>query len=267
MQKGIFAFIGLIIVALLFSCFHVVPAGNRGIKFSAISGLAEHSFGEGMHLKIPFVETFYDMSVRVEKQEYKASAASADLQTVSTTVALNFRPDPAKAWKLYQDVGTSYRSRVVDPSIQEAVKSVTAKYTAEELITKRDEVRENIQLELQLKMEKNDILVSAVNITDFSFSRSFDHAIEQKQTAEQMALKAKRDLERIKIEAEQRVTQATAEAEAQRLLARSITQQIVELKRIEAFQAAINKWNGHMPQVAGSALPFWDVLEGSKKKR
>jgi len=199
--------------------------------------------------------------------EHQASAASKDLQTVATTLALNFRPDPESVHLIYQSIGLSYRSRVIDPAIQEAVKSVTAQYTAEELITKRDEVKGRIQEVLDEKLRPEHILVVAVNLTDFQFSEVFASAIEQKQTAEQLALKARRDLDRIKIEAEQRVAQAQAEAEAQRLLAASITPNVVELKRIEAFNSAIAKWNGVMPQVSSGALPFWDVLRGQGQGR
>lgn len=252
----------LVSILVLSSVFHIVPAGHRGVKFNSISGVNPISYGEGLTFKIPVIETFVDMEVRIDKKEYQVSAASKDLQTVTTTVALNFHPEPSAAAEIYRDIGLSYRERIVDPAIQEAVKAVTALFTAEELITKRDEVRQQIHSALVTKLEASRILLTAVSITDFSFSASFNEAIEQKQTAEQLALKAKRDLDRIKIEAEQRVTQARAEAEAQRLLATSITSQVVDLRRIDATQQAIAKWDGRMPQVSGSALPFWDIIQG-----
>lgn len=255
----------LLLLAVGCSSIHIVPAGFRGVKFNSISGLVPIAYGEGLAMKIPFIETISDIDVRIDKVEHQASAASKDMQTVGTTIALNFRPDPDKVVNIYQSIGLSYRERVIDPAIQEAVKSVTAQYTAEELITKREEVKNKIQSMLHDKLKPENILVIAVNVTDFKFSDVFASAIEQKQTADQLAQKARRDLERIKIEAEQRVAQAMAEAEAQRMLAASITQQVVELKRIEAFQDAIRKWNGAMPQVSSGALPFWDVLKGEQQ--
>ncbi|MGH8104033.1 MAG: prohibitin family protein, partial [bacterium] len=150
--------------------------------------------------------------------------------------------------------GLKYRERVIDPAVQEAVKAVTSLYTAEELITHREEVKAKIQEALVKRLAGDHILISAVNITDFDFSQRFNEAIESKQTAEQLALKAQRDLERIKIEAEQKITQAKGEAESQRLLAQSVTEQVITLKIIE-------KWDGKLPGVMGNAVPFWDILK------
>lgn len=249
------------------SAFHIVPAGHRGVKFNMLKGVTPISYSEGFAWKVPFLETFIDVDVRIDKVEHQASAASKDLQMVAATIALNFHPDPDKAYALYQSIGLSYRERVIDPAIQESVKAVTALYTAEELVTRREEVKAKIQESLVRRLSRDNIIATELNLTDFQFSRSFNEAIESKQTAEQLALKATRDLDRIKIEAEQRITQARAEAEAQRLLAQSITQQVVELRRIDAFQQAIAKWDGKMPQVAGSAVPFWDVLREGQNPR
>jgi len=263
-------FLSLFVILLLFvvscSSFHIVPAGHKGVKFNIIKGIIMTSLDEGIVFKIPMVETIYDIDVRIDKVEPHCSAASKDMQTVGTTVALNFRPDPGKVHELYQSIGMSYRERIVDPAVQEAVKAVTALYTAEELIAKREEIKEKIQSSLTNKLKQENIIVIALNITDFQFSQSFNSAIEEKQNAEQHALKAKRDLERIKIEAEQRITQAKAEAEAQRLLAGSITPQVIELRKIDAIQESIRKWDGKMPQVSGGALPFWDIIRGTVQK-
>jgi len=263
-------FLSLFVILLLFvvscSSFHIVPAGHKGVKFNIIKGIIMTSLDEGIVFKVPMVETIYDIDVRIDKVEPHCSAASKDMQTVGTTVALNFRPDPGKVHELYQSIGMSYRERIVDPAVQEAVKAVTALYTAEELIAKREEIKEKIQSSLTNKLKQENIIVIALNITDFQFSQSFNSAIEEKQNAEQHALKAKRDLERIKIEAEQRITQAKAEAEAQRLLAGSITPQVIELRKIDAIQESINKWDGKMPQVSGGALPFWDIIRGTVQK-
>lgn len=253
--------LGVVAVLLMAACttLHIVPAGHRGVKFNMLTGVTPFSYGEGVIVKIPFLETVVDIDVRIDKAQDAASAASRDLQTVGTTVALNFRPDPMHAHTVYQTIGLSYRERVIDPAIQEAVKSVTAQYTAEELITKREEVKQKIFDGLVTRLTPEHIIVQALNITDFQFSEAFNRAIEEKQTAEQLALKARRDLDRIKVEAEQRIAQARAEAEAQRMLAGSVTPQIVELRRIDMMAKAIEKWNGAPPQVFGGALPFWDV--------
>jgi regulator of protease activity HflC (stomatin/prohibitin superfamily) len=251
--------VGLVLLAFVWSTFHIVPAGHRGVKFNTFTGLLPQSYGEGLVWKIPMIESVIIIDVRIDKEEQVASAASKDLQMVGTTVALNFHPEPDRVHDLYRLVGLGFKTRVIDPAIQESVKAVTARYSAEELITKREEVKQQIYDALVERLSPHNIKVESVNITDFQFSEGFTRAIEEKQTAEQLALKARRDLERIKVEAEQRVAQAQAEAQAQRLLAASVTPQIIELRRIDVMTKAVEKWNGAPPQVFGGALPFWDV--------
>jgi len=152
-----------------------------------------------------------------------------------------------------------FRERVIDPLTHEAIKAVTARYTAAELITDREKVRSEIKDMLKSRLMEYNIFVVDISIVNFSFSKQFTEAIENKIAAEQMALKAQRDLDRIKIEAQQKVAQAQAEAEALRLQRQNITPELVELRRIEAMQEAIRKWNGVMPNVTGGALPFIDA--------
>jgi regulator of protease activity HflC (stomatin/prohibitin superfamily) len=103
------------------------------------------------------------------------------------------------------------------------------------------------------------ILVDDFSIVNFKFSQVFEQAIEAKQTAEQLALKAQRDLERIKIEADQKVASARAEAEALRLQKENVTPQLIKLRQIEASIKAIEKWDGHLPKINSGAVPFIDV--------
>jgi len=136
------------------------------------------------------------------------------------------------------------------------MKAVAARYTAEQLITKRDTVSNTIRDLLAEALKKYGLAVDEVSITDFSFSKEFDRAIESKQTAEQMALKAQRDLDRIRIEAEQKVAAAKAEAEALRVQKQVVSKELIELRQIEVQKIAVEKWNGVLPQVTGNATPF-----------
>lgn len=247
-----FALFFLLLLIILFSSFQVVGAGERGVVFSKFSGVRDVTLGEGVHFKIPFVEEIIRMDVKVHKSQTAAPAASKDLQNVSSTIAVNYHIDPGRAQKVYQEIGLSYKERVIDPAVQEAVKAVTAHFTAEELITRRGEVKDSIKLTLAERLVQFNILVDEFSIVDFSFSEEFNRAIEAKQTAEQSALKAKRDLDRIKIEADQRITQARAEAEGQRLQRETLTPILLQLRAIE-------KWDGKLPQVSGGATPFIDV--------
>ena len=244
--------IGAVLLLVVVNAFGVVGAGERGIIFSQISGIKNITLGEGLHFKMPFIEELITMDTRVQKAQTEASAASKDLQNVSSVIAVNFHIDPGSAHKVYQEIGTGYKDRVIDPAVLESVKAVTAGFTAEELIARRKEVKELTQANLTERLVKFNILVDELSIVDFSFSAEFNRAIEAKQTAEQRALEAKRDLDRIRIEAEQRVTQARAESEAQSLQKETITPILLQLRAIE-------KWNGVLPQVTGGSTPFIDI--------
>ena len=191
------------------------------------------------------------MDVKIQKDEVPASASSKDLQVVTSRIALNYHLDPNAVNKVWQDVGKNYNTRIIAPSIQEGVKAVTARFTAEELITKREEVKEQIKANLTIRLSEHAIMVDEFNIIDFEFSPSFNEAIESKVKAEQLKLKADRDLERIKIEKEQMIAAAQGKAEAIRIEAQALIQnpKVVELRWIE-------KWDGKVPTYWGGATPF-----------
>ncbi len=260
----------VIVGAVIFLVFFVRPwvqvgPGQSGIvlNFGAVQKLV---LEEGLHLRIPLMQEVVFMDVKLQKAETDAAAASADLQDVSSRVALNYHVVPDKANIVYQKIGLQFKERIIDPAILEVVKAVTAKYTAEELITKRPAVSEAMRLALMERLIVNNIAVDAFSIVIFSFSKIFTEAIESKQTAEQLALKAKRDLDRIKIEAEQKITAARAEAESLRLQRANISPDLIELRKIEANMKAIDKWNGVLPQVTGGgAIPLIGLGDTLKK--
>lgn len=241
-----------VLLILASASFQTVGAGQRGVVFSRFGGVQDRILGEGLRFKIPFIEFITSVDVRIQKAQTDSSASSKDLQVVSSTIAVNYHVDPDKVNTVYQEIGLFFKERVIDPSVQESVKAVSAQFTAEELITRRQEVSELIEMDLTVRLAKFNILVDGFNIVDFSFSKSFNDAIEAKQEAEQRALKASRDLDRIKIEAEQMIAKAKAEAESQRLQRETISPIILQLRAIE-------KWDGHFPQVVGGALPFIDL--------
>ena len=242
--------IAFVAVLLIFSTFGTVGAGERGVllQFGAVQ---DRILGEGLYFKIPFVHTVVKMDVRIQKDEINASAASKDLQIVTSRIALNYHIDPNQVNKIWQEVGINYNTRIIAPSIQEAVKAESAKFTAEELIIKREEVKEQIKANLSKRLLERSIIVDEFNIIEFQFSPAFNEAIEAKVTAEQLKLKAARDLERIVIEAEQKVADAKGKAEALRIEAVALRQnpQVVELRWIE-------KWDGKVPLYWGEASPF-----------
>lgn len=268
-KKGPMGLILIIVAILVFFLFLnpwvQIGAGERGVVLN-FGAVQKNVLGEGLHFRVPMMQRVVPMDVKVQKVVTDAAAASSDLQQVSSTVALNYHIIPDKANIVYQTIGLNFKERIIDPAVQEVVKAVTAKYTAEELITKRPAVSEAMKSSLAERLMVHNIAVDAFSIVDFNFSKAFTEAIEAKQTAEQLALKAKRDLERVKIEAEQKVTAAKAEAEALRLQRANISSELIELRRVEANLKAIEKWNGILPQVTGGgAVPFIGVGEVQKR--
>ena len=256
----------MLVVLFLFKPWVQIGAGERGIvmNFGAVQNKV---LNEGMHFRVPIMQEVIIMDVKVQKIQTDASSASSDLQDVTLSVALNYHVIPDRANVVYQTIGIEFKERIIDPAIQEVTKAVSARYTAEELITKRPEVGTAMKEALTEKLIAYNIAVDAVSIVTFSFSKVFMDAIEAKQTAEQHALKAKRDLDRIRIEADQTIAAATAEAEALRLQKMNISPDLIELRRIEANLKAIEKWNGILPSVTGSgAVPFIGVGDLQKNK-
>jgi regulator of protease activity HflC (stomatin/prohibitin superfamily) len=253
-----YSFLGIlfIIFVIILNSFTIIGAGKRGVlvRFGAVQSKL---YNEGIHFKIPLISEIKILDVQTQKLETQALAYSKDIQTVESSIALNYHIKPDAVNKLYQEVGNSYQSRIIDPSIQESVKSATAKFTAQELIEQRPKVKEAVKAELLARLDKY-FIVDDFSIINFSFSDEYEKAIEEKQVAQQAALKAKNDLERIKTEAEQRVAEAEAEAKAIQIQAKAITQQggreYVNLKAIE-------KWNGVLPQtmLPGGSVPFIEL--------
>ena len=238
--------IGIIIVIII--CFFIlsfrtIKSGEVGIKVRFGQVINTH-MSEGINFKLPLVESIVKMNVRVQKIEVDTNSASKDLQDVNMKIAVNYRIEKNKAVGLYKDVGTGYEKVILEPAIQESVKAITSKYTAEQLITTRSEVSDKCMSELSSKVKKYGLTISDFNITDFSFSEEFNKAIEEKQVAEQKVLTAKQELEKEKIEAEKKIVKAEAEKRANDLKSNSLTDNIIREKFIE-------KWNGELPKVNG----------------
>ena len=251
-NKAVRVAIAIVALLVLFwlSPFGVIGPGERGVhmRFTAVTGKV---FGEGLYFLVPLVENVQKVNTQIQKEEMKADAASKDLQTVHIVVAMNYHIDPNRVAKIFQDVGVQYKERIIDPAMQEGVKASTAKFTAEELITRREAVREDTKAQLKTRLHEMGIIVDEFNIVNFQFSKVFNDAIEAKVTAEQSALAAKNKLEQIKFEAEQRVAEAKGKAEAITIESNALRSnpQILEMRALE-------KWNGILPTVTSGSVPF-----------
>ncbi len=247
--------LALIAFIIFWGCFYTVDSGQRALVLRF--GQVQEVVSDGLHLKMPFIERVILVDVRTQKSHAPASAGTKDLQTVTTEVALNYHLNANTLQDTYTRFGLDVESKVIEPRIQEIVKAVIARFSAEELLTRRDSVKQEIAIGLRTSLANYNINVEDIQITNFSFSKAFDEAIEAKQTAEQNALKAKNDLDRIKVEAEQKIAMAQAEAETIRIQAQAIKEQggeeYVKMKAIE-------KWNGVLPQyTGGGTMPFISV--------
>ena len=241
-----------------------IGAGERGVVLN-FGAVQQAVLGEGLHFRIPIMQKVVPMDVKVQKATTDATASSSNLQEVSSTVAINYHIMPDRANIVYQSIGIEFKDRIIDPAVQEVVKAVSARYSAEDLITKRSAVSDAMKSTLTERLFAHNIAVDALSIVGFSFSKIYMDAVESKQTAEQLAMKAQRDLERIKIEGEQKIASAKAEAEALRLQRENISPDLLELRKIEANLEAIKKWNGILPSVTGESVPFIGIGDIQKK--
>ncbi len=249
----------LLLIGLWLAPFTSVSAGHIGLVLRG--NKVVRTLEPGYQYKTPAIESVTEVDVRTQVEAAQASAASKDLQTVNTKVAVNYNILTDKVEFMWNSVGKEYKAVLIDPAIQEAVKSATAKHTAEELITQRQAVKDEITASLHSRLaESGFINVTQVSITDFDFSPSFNAAIEAKATAVQNAEAAKNNLEKVKFEQQAVVVEAQAKAEAIKIQASAVNSQggadYVALQ-------AINKWNGVLPvqMIPGSIVPFINLTK------
>lgn len=239
----------------------VITAGDRGVM-TTFGRADDQVYQPGIHFRVPLAQSMHMMDVRLQKGEGEGDAASKDLQSVHTRIAINYHLDPKEVVNVFRNIGPSAdiaADRIIIPAAQEAVKAVTARFTAEELVSRRTEVRDAIGALLREKMQRHGLMLDEFAIVNFAFSRSFSEAIEAKVKAEQEKLKAERDLQRIEVEAKQKVASARAEADALALQRQQITADLLALRRIENEREAIRKWDGKLPNVTGGTVPFIQV--------
>jgi regulator of protease activity HflC (stomatin/prohibitin superfamily) len=249
-----FIFAILLVTAALGSYF-TVSAGTSAIKLRFGKVIA--SYEEGLHFKIPFVDRIEKFSVRIKKDVIKTEAFSKDLQTINVGLAINHRIQADTVVSIYRNLGPDYVNTVLSPTVEEWIKAITAKYSAESLISNRVEVAQSLDSILKEKMAQKQVIVSDVAIVDFDFSPQFLKAVEEKQIAEQEAKRATNLVEKVKKEAEQQILKAEAEAKSLRLQREVVSDQLIKLRQVEAQLKAIDKWDGRMPQyMAGGEMPF-----------
>lgn len=267
--KGIVgAIIVLIIIGVVVgSAVSIVDAGFRGVllHWNAVE-LNQPPLEEGLHFIVPFQDSVVPIEVRTLKYTKSTTSASQDLQTVSTEITVNYKPEPNSVHYLYKEVGLDYENRIIQPTVEEVVKQVTANYDAEELITKRPLVKSDIELEIAKRLGTFNIATDTVSITDFQFSPLFAQAVEAKVEAEQRALQAENDLRRIEVEARQfeaqavgiaqaNIAEAQGEAEAINIINQALANNPYYLEWLKT-----QAWDGQLPLVVGEGgTPFIQI--------
>lgn len=254
----------LAVILIVCSCLSSVPTGHTGVV-TTFGKVEDHVFDSGINFKAPW-QSVIKMDNRVQKQTVELMSFSSDIQEVSIKYTVNYQIDKANAMTIYKTIGTTYYDTVIMPSIIEAVKEITALYTAENLINTREEVSSKIEVLLTDRLAKYNIQVVNSSIEDMDFSDVFTNAVEAKQVAQQNALKAEEDAKRMLVEAnanaEQKKIQAQAEAEAAKISAEAEAYQIEIKAKAEAEANAkiiasltpelidyiyANGWDGKLP--------------------
>lgn len=257
----------IIIGVIVGSAVSIVDAGFRGVllHWNAVE-LNQPPLEEGLHFIVPFQDSVVPIEVRTLKYTKSTTSASQDLQTVSTEITVNYKPEPNSVHYLYKEVGLDYENRIIQPTVEEVVKQVTANYDAEELITKRPQVKQDIEAEIGSRLASFNISTDTVSITDFQFSPLFAQAIEAKVEAEQRALQAENDLRRIEVEAKQfeaqavgiaqaNIAEAQGEAEAINIINQALSNNPYYLEWLKTQQ-----WDGVLPLVVGEGgTPFIQI--------
>ena len=244
---GVLALIVLVAIVTLFNSFTTVQTGFVGVK-TRFGQVQDTMIYEGLNLKIPFVEKIVKIDCKTQVYEVTTEASSKDLQKVSNIkVVVNYNVDTTKANQLYREVGEGYKSVLIEPAVLESLKQGISQYTAEELITKRSDCATVILDLLKSKLETRGILISALNITDLSFSEEFDQAVENKQIVEQQTQQAQYELEKARVENQKKIENAQADAQVMATQNAQITDNYLRLKEIENQKTMIDKWNGQLP--------------------
>ena len=239
----------LFLIAILLSPFVIINAGERGVLMQ-FGRVQKTILQEGIHFIIPIVNTVKKISVRIQKQEISAEASSKDLQDVFTDVALNWHAIPEETNIMFQEIGDEKDlvDKIINPAVEEVLKAVIARYTAEEVVTKRGEVKSEVDGTLTARLHDYHIAVDDISLVHVNFSDKFSEAVEAKQIAEQDAKRADFIALKAAKQAEAKVNLAKGEAEINRLLRDSLTNEILE-------RQAIEKWDGKLPLIMTKDAP------------
>ena len=240
-----------VIAVLLCNPIVVVGVGQRGVKVT-LGKVSPESLGEGMHFIMPYIQKIAKMDVKTQKYTTQTHVYTKDIQQAKISYVVNYNLVADSAYRMYQEVGMDYVSKVINPVLEGTIKDVIGKWNAQDLVANREEATNDILAKLKDQLTERYVNVTDFQIIDIGYSEVFERAIESKVTAEQDALKAKNKTVQIQEEAKQKVISAEAEAKSMSIRANALTQN----KALVEYEA-VQKWNGILPQyMMGNSVPF-----------
>ncbi len=268
--KQLLTLLGVLIMGA--SCIAKVPTGHTGVV-TTFGHVEDYTYEAGIHIKNP-LSNVINMDNRTQKQTLELSCFSSDIQEVNITYTVNFQIDKENAQTIYKTIGQEYYDKIITPRIQDCVKTVAAKFTAENLVGSRNDLSIQIEEMLKESLSEHNIQLVGASIENMDFTDAFTEAVEAKQVAEQNKLKAQTEAQQKVIEAEAAaqvkvieaqaeadaiLAKATAEAEANAKLAASITEELIDYQYAE-------KWDGKLPNIVGSdsVIPVLDNYDDNE---
>ena len=264
-SKQIISLIGVLLIAA--SCYTSIPTGHTGVV-TTFGNVENYTLEAGIHFKLLWQDTI-KMDNRVQKHTQDLSCFSSDIQEVNMTYTVNYQISKQDAMTIYKTIGTNYFETVISPCISEAVKIVTAKYSAEALVSSRSQMAEEIENELKTKLAQYHIELVGTSIENMDFTDAFTEAVEAKQVAQQNKLRAETEAEQKVIEAKaeaeikkveadadayELLKKAQAEAEANQKIADSLTEALIRYTYIE-------NWDGKLPTIMGGSNGMNTMLD------
>lgn len=248
---------------VLLSSFFVISPGEVAIKTRM--GSIVDSYSEGLHFKLPIIESVTKFSIQIQRADIRTQAFSKDLQTMTSHLVINHRIQKETAVSIYRNLGKDYVTSVVDPMSQEIFKAIAAKYSADSIIANRAALVEELNAVVKQKLQEREIIVTDISVVDLDFTDQFLKAVEDKQVAEQQAKMSEKLVEKAKRDADQTIARARAEAESLKMQREAVTPSLIELRKVEAQLKAIEKWNGVLPHYVGGGVPFVSLDAPMKK--
>ena len=244
----------ILAIILLGSSFYTIKSTERGI-LSTFGRISENTIEDGLHVKIPFIQTIKKVNVQQKKFDGKENSYTRDVQTSEVQYTINYELVRENVNNLIKNVGDDYHNRIVVPFIRSAMKESFGNFAATEIVENRDAVRREIENTLRRTLDSNYFLNIQFQLVDIDFDDDFENAIKEKQVAEQQALKAKNVTIQIEEQAKQTKIRAEADAEAIRIKAKALESnpKLVEYE-------AVQKWDGKMPEyMMGNTLPLINI--------